>query len=123
MRLLVNIYKSSLQNNQYFLSILSDYFNFYGNECDIKWYLEKTFVATLDNHARKKIKMFQWNHKPHINKTLRKVIMKRSQLKSKVIKTKDSKDILNYKKQRHYTVKSKLERFDSLNSFIDSKPF
>ena len=116
MRLLVNIYKPSLQNNQYFkqykyfLSILSNYLNFYGNECEIKYYLEKTFVATLDNHARKKIKMFEWNHKPHINKTLRKGIMKRSQLKNKVIKTKDSKDILNYKKQRHYVVKLSLSR-------------
>ena len=64
-------------------------------------------MATLDNHARKKIKMFEWNHKPHINKTLRKGIMKRSQLKNKVIKT---KDILNYKKQRHYAVTLSLSR-------------
>ena len=42
------------------------------------------------------------NRKPHINKTLRKAIMKRSQLKNKANKTKDLKDILKYKKQRNY---------------------
>ena len=44
---------------------------------------EKTFIATLNKHAPKKIKTFQGNQKPHINKTLRKAIMKRSQLKNK----------------------------------------
>ena len=53
--------------------------------------------------------------------------MKRSQLKNKANKTKDPKDILKYKKQRNYVIKlnnqSKQEHFDSLNSFLDSKPF
>ena len=39
---------------------------------------------------------------------------------------KGPKDILKYKKQRNYLVKlnnqSKQEHFDSLNSFLDSKP-
>ena len=53
--------------------------------------------------------------------------MKRYQLKNKVNKTKDPKDILKYKKQHNYVVKlnnqSKQEHFDSLNPFLDSKPF
>ena len=53
--------------------------------------------------------------------------MKRSQLKNKANKTKDSKDILKYKKQRNYVFKlnnqSKQEHFDSLNPFLDSKSF
>ena len=88
---------------------------------------EKNFVETLNKHAPKKTKIFRGNHKPHINKTLRKAIMKRSQLKNKANKTKDPKDILKYKKQRNYVVKlnnqSKQEHFDSLNPFLDSKPF
>ena len=88
---------------------------------------EKNFVETLNKHAPKKTKIFRGNHQPHINKTLRKAIMKRSQLKNKVNKTKDPKDVLKYKKQRNYVVKlnnqSKQERFDSLNPFLDSKPF
>ena len=88
---------------------------------------EKNFVQTLNKYAPKKIKIFRGNHKPHINKTLRKAVMKRSQLKNKANKAKDPKDILKYKKQRNYVVKlnnqSKQEHFDSLNPFLDSKPF
>ena len=50
-------------------------------------------METLNKHAPKKTKIFRGNHKPHINKTLRKAIMKRSQLKNKANKTKDLKDI------------------------------
>ena len=84
---------------------------------------EKNFVETLNKHAPKKTKIFRGNHKPHINKTLRKAIMKRSQLKNKANKTEDPKDILKYKKQCNYVVKlnsqSKKEHFDSLNPFLD----
>ena len=56
-----------------------------------------SFVETLDKHAPKKTKIFRRNNKPHINKTLRKAIMKRSQLENKANKTKDPKHILKYK--------------------------
>ena len=53
--------------------------------------------------------------------------MKSSQLKSKANKTEDPKGILKYKKQRNYVDKwnnqSKQEHFESLNLFLDSKPF
>ena len=54
---------------------------------------EKNFVETLNKHITKKTKIFRGDHKPHINKTLRKAIMKHSQLKNKANKTKDPKDI------------------------------
>ena len=85
---------------------------------------EKNFVKTLNKHAPKKTKIFPGNHKPHINKTQRKAIMKRSQLKNKANKMTDPTDILKFKKQRNYVVKlnqSKQEHFDSLNIFLDSK--
>ena len=62
-------------------------------------------METLNKHTPKKTKLLRGNHKSHIIKTLRKVIMKRSQLKNKANKTKDPKDILKYKKQRNYVVK------------------
>ena len=62
-------------------------------------------METLNKHAPMKTKIFCGNHKSHFNKTLRKAIMKRSQLKNKGNKTKDPKDILKYKKQRNYVVK------------------
>ena len=84
-------------------------------------------MATLNKHAPKKTKIFRGNQKPHINKTVRKAIMKRFQLKNKANKTKDPKNILKYKKQCCNVVKlknqSKQEHFDSLNPFLDSKPF
>ena len=53
--------------------------------------------------------------------------MKRSQIKNKANKKKDTEDILKYKKQRNYMVKLKNqfkeEHFDSLNPFLDAKPF
>ena len=44
---------------------------------------EKKFIDTLNKHAPKKIKTFRGYQKPHINKTLHKAIMNRSQLKNK----------------------------------------
>ena len=88
---------------------------------------EKKFVDTLNKHGPKKIKTFRGNQKPHINKTIRKAIMKRSQLKNKANKTRNATDILNYKKQRNYVVKlynqCKKDHFDRLNPVKDSKPF
>ena len=66
------------------------------------------------------------NEKPHINRELRKAIMKRSRLKNKANKTKKEVDINNFKKQRNYVVnlnkQTKFEYFSSYNS-TDSKPF
>ena len=84
-------------------------------------------MATLNKHAPKKNKTFRGNQKPLISKTLRKAIMKRSQLKNKVNKTRNATDILNYKKQRNYVVKlnnqCKKDHFDRLNPEKDSKAF
>ena len=62
-------------------------------------------MKTLNKNAPKKTKIFRGNHKRHINKTPTKAITKRSQLKNKANKMKDSKDILKHKKQRNYVVK------------------
>ena len=80
---------------------------------------EKKFIDTLNKHAPKKIKTFRGSQKPHINKKIRKAIIKRSQLKNKANKTRSATDILNYKKQRNYVVKLnnqfKKDHFDRLN--------
>ena len=43
----------------------------------------------------------QGNNKPHVNKSLRKAIMKRSRLKNIYNSTKNVNDYSNYKKQRN----------------------
>ena len=55
-------------------------------------------METRDKHAPKKTNL-------HINKTLKKAIMKLSQIENKANKTNDPKDILKYKKQHNYVVK------------------
>ena len=55
---------------------------------------EKKFIGTLNKHALKKIKTFQGNQKPNINKSLRKAIMKRSQFKNKANKTRNATDVV-----------------------------
>ena len=80
----------------------------------------------MNKHAPKKRKWVRGNHKSHINKELRKAIMKRSRLKNKANKTKKPIDISNFEKQRNYVVnlnkQAKFEYFSSYNS-ADSKPF
>ena len=87
---------------------------------------ENIFTSKLNKHAPKKRKWVRGNHKPYINKELRKAIMKRSRLKNKANKTKKPTDIRNFKKQRNYVVnmnkQAKIEYFNSYNS-ADSKPF
>ena len=58
------------------------------------------------------------NYKPHVDKNLRKAIMKRSALKQKASRTKQQEDITKFKKQRNLVVKlngeTKLQYFNNL---------
>ena len=87
---------------------------------------ENISTSKLNIQAPKKRKWVRSNHKPQINKELRKAIMKRSRLKYKANKTKKPIDISNFKKQRNYVVnlnkQAKFEYFSSYN-YADSKPF
>ena len=65
---------------------------------------EKNFVEVLNNHAPKKVKVLWGNEKLHLNKILRKAMMKRSRLKNKDNKTEKPTDIGNYKRQQNYVV-------------------
>ena len=66
---------------------------------------ETNFVNTLNNQAPTKSKIFRGNQKPYFNKILRNAIIKRSQLKHKINKTKSTDDLKKYKKQRNLVVK------------------
>ena len=59
---------------------------------------EETFVKVVDAHSPRKTKVLRGNHKPHVDKNLRKAIMKRSALKRKGSRTKQLEDITKYKK-------------------------
>ena len=56
---------------------------------------EYIFTSKLNKHAPKKRKWVRGNHKPHINKELRKAVMKISRLKYNANKTKKPTDTRN----------------------------
>ena len=71
------------------------------NSCDS---FEQCFPSKLNEYAPKKTKWMRGNNKSHMNKFLRRAIMKRSKWKNKANKTKHPIDIKMYKKQRNYVV-------------------
>ena len=75
----------------------------------------------------KETKFLRGNQKPHVDKNLRKAIMKRSQLKNKANRAKELEDITKYKKQQNLVVKlnreSKAQYFDNIQTSKNSKPF
>ena len=89
---------------------------------------ETTFIEVLNKHAPLKKKLFRANHAPYITKTLRKAIMRRSQLETKYLKTKTQTD-LKLKKNKNFCSKLyKRERrkyYESLDmkNVLDSKKF
>ena len=83
----------------------------------------------LNKHAPLREKFLRANHAPYIGKTLRKAIMRRSQLETKYLKTKTQNDLKLYKKHKNFCSKLyKRERrkyhepLDTKN-FLDSKEF
>ena len=66
---------------------------------------EKTFANVLDANGPRRTKVLRGNHKPHVDRNLHKVIMKRSKLKNKANRTKLRDDIAKYKKQQNLVVK------------------
>ena len=81
---------------------------------------ETAFENALEANAPKKTKFVRGNNKPHVNKELRKDIMKRTNLKNIANKSKREADIRNYKDQRNHVVnlniKTKREYFKSIQS-------
>ena len=65
---------------------------------------ENIFMQTFEENAPEKTKIIRANHKPHVNKELRKAIMKRSRLKNIANKTKKDQDFKRYREQRNLVV-------------------
>ena len=83
-----------------------DLIHYVGNSASANFSsLREAFVHTVNKHAPYKTRVVRGNNKPHMNKQLRKAIMRRSQLKNKYNKTRDPATYILYKKQRNYVVK------------------
>ena len=76
-----------------------------GNQIKDYNIFENVFLEVLDEHAPVKKKYLRANHAPYMTKTLRKAIMKRSELKSKYYKNKLVHNFQLHKKQRNYCSK------------------
>ena len=98
----------------------------------------KSIISILDKHAPYKTITLRGNDKPYITKEIRKQIWKRSRLKNRAHKSKDSLDVINFKKQRNYVLnliknakktyftnieinQDKKKFWKSCNSFISNK--
>ena len=83
----------------------------------------------LNKHAPLKKKLLRANHAPYITKTLRKAIMRRSQLETKYLKSKTQTDLKLYKKHKnfcsklHKRGKRKHYEFLDIKNVLDSKKF
>ena len=99
-------------------------------ECDSCYDIfEEIFINVLNKHVPLKKKLLRANQVPYMTKTLRKAIMRRSQLQTKYFKNKSQKDYLAFKKQRNFCSKLyKKERKNYYNSLdikniTDNKQF
>ena len=90
---------------------------------------ETTFIEVLNKHFSLKKELLSANHAPYITKTLRKAIMRRSQLETKHLKSKTQTNLKLYKKHKNFCSKlHKRERrkyYESLDmkNVLDSKKF
>jgi len=67
--------------------------------------IQKTVSKVLDKHAPLKKKIIRGNEKLHMNKALKKVIMKRSRLRIVLLISRNSSDLTAYKEQRNLVTK------------------
>ena len=90
---------------------------------------ETTFIEVLNKHAPLKKKLLRANHAPYITKTLRKAIMRRSQLETKYLKTKTQTNFKLYKKHKNSCsnlhIRERRKYCESLDTknVLDSKEF
>ena len=75
--------------------------------------------SVLDQHAPRKQKYARGNHMPFMNKTLSKVVMKRTNLRNKFLKERTDESKKRYTSQRNYCVsllkKTMKNYYNSLN--------
>ena len=70
----------------------------------------------LNKHAPLKKKYLRANHAPYITKSLRKAIMRRSQLETKYFKTKAQTNLKLYKKHKNFVVSYTKRKEENITS-------
>ena len=93
----------------------------FSSGCSTYQEFENLFLSTLNLHAPFKKKFIRSNHAPYMTKSLRKAIMRRSQLLTKYHKSKDKSDHAIYKKQRNFVSKMYKKEKKSFYKNLDMK--
>ena len=100
-------------------SFQRDLLTVFGSGCNDYETFEKMFLSTLNLHAPLKSKTIRANHKPYMNKAVRKSIMKRNHLYTKWVKSGNQHDKVLFKDQKKLTKKyvkqAKKEYFHNLS--------
>ena len=68
-------------------------------------HFKQIFLEVLNAHAPIKRKLLRANHVPYMAKTLRKAIMKTSELEGKYVKNETNENLKSYKKQMSFCSK------------------
>ena len=68
-------------------------------------HFKQIFLEVLNAHAPIKRKLLRANHVPYMTKTLRKAIMKTSELEGKYVKNETNENLKSYKKQMSFCSK------------------
>ena len=63
---------------------------------------ETNFLSLLNKHAPMKQKLVRANQSPYLTKSLRKAMMKRTELRTKYFKNPNSDNLSRFKKQKNY---------------------
>ena len=82
---------------------------------------ESEFLNVLNIHAPLKKKVIRANHVPYMTKSLRKAIMKRSQLESKYLRNSTVENMKIYKKQKNFCSRLYKKERNKFYSELDIK--
>ena len=63
---------------------------------------EQVFLETLELHAPQKSKVLRANHKPYVDKDMRKAIMNRSRLQNRLYENHTPENLAAFKQQKNY---------------------
>ena len=63
---------------------------------------EQAFLTTLELHAPQKSKVLRANHKPYVDKEMRKAIMNRSRLQNRLYKNHTPENLAAFKQQKNF---------------------
>ena len=62
---------------------------------------EQLFLETLELHASQKFKVLRTNHKPYVDKDMRKAIIARSRLQNRIYKDHTPENLAAFKQQKN----------------------